>query len=456
MPSRLVVHRAYRPQRRSWLPFLAFTAGLLLLVAALSAWVMYETVPSVRYHAQNLLGQVRDVVAPHADILPTPESVAQVMPLFTPSPTAAIAPTATPTSLSRETAPPSASPAGPTPALSATVAATDTPSATATPALTATPIPAQFALQGITQVYQKFNNCGPASLTEELGYWGWAGTQADAAKVLKPNQDDKNVSPRELYEYLLTQGYDAYIRMGGTVDLLKRFIAAGYPPMVEKGFDVPDKGWMGHYGVISAYDDQREVFTLQDTYLGPNIKMSYAEFERNWRAFNYVYLIVFPAGQERDAEVVSLLGEMADLDHSYRVALERAQTEAPRLTGQEAAFAWFNQGTNLSYLKDYAGAAAAYDQARKIGLPYRMLWYQFGPYLSYYVMGRYQDVIDLATFAIKSANIPAIEESYYWRGMAEQALGQRNAAIDDYREALNQHPGFALAKEALAQLGVAP
>src|SRR5512137_2965211 len=98
MPSRLVVHRAYRPQHRSWLPFLAFTAGLLLLVAALSAWVMYETVPSVRYHAQNLLGQVRDVVAPHADILPTPEAVVQAIPLLTPSPISTSAPTATPLS----------------------------------------------------------------------------------------------------------------------------------------------------------------------------------------------------------------------------------------------------------------------------------------------------------------------------------------------------------------------
>jgi tetratricopeptide (TPR) repeat protein len=467
MPSRLVVYRTTRPARRSWLPFLAFLAGLLLVVAALSAWLMYETIPSVRYHAQTLLGQVRDFVAPHADILPTPEAVAQVAPIFTPPPTplravsprldggaqAAITPTTTvtPTPASPETAQPNASPLE-----SATVAPSATSSSTATPAPTATPIPAQFSLNGITQVYQKFNNCGPASLTEELTYWGWKGTQADAAQVLKPSQDDKNVSPRELYEYLLTQGYDAYIRMGGDIDLLKRFIAAGYPPLVEKGFDVPDKGWMGHYGVISAYDDKLGVFIIQDIYLGPNIKMTYAEFERNWRAFNYIYLIVFPAGKERDAEVVSLLGEMADLDHSYRVALARAQAEAPQLSGQAAAFAWFNVGTSLSYLQDYNGAAAAYDQARKIGLPYRMLWYQFGPYLSYYVMGRYRDVIDLASFAIDSANIPAIEESYYWRGMAEQALGQREPAIADYREALNWHPGFALAKDALAALGVTP
>jgi tetratricopeptide (TPR) repeat protein len=464
MPSKLVAYRASRAARRSWLPFLAFLAGLLLVVGGLSAWLMYETVPSVRYHAQTLLGQVRDVVAPHADTLPTPEAVAQAAPVFTLPPTplrgapAALTttPTVTPlsgaqaalTPASPETAQPSASPLA-----SATVA----PSATPSPVPpTPTPIPTQFSITDITHVYQKFNNCGPASLTEELTYWGWKGTQADAALVLKPKQDDKNVSPAELYAFLLTQGYDAYIRMGGNMDLLKRFIAAGYPPLVEKGFDVPDKGWMGHYGVISAYDDKLGVFTIQDTYLGPNIKMTYAEFERNWRAFNFIYLIVFPAGTERDAEVVSLLGEMADLDHSYRVALAHAQAEAPQLSGQAAAFAWFNVGTSLTYLQDYNGAVAAYDQARKIGLPYRMLWYQFGPYRSYYLTGRYRDVVDLAKFAIDSANIPAIEESYYWRGMAEQALGQREPAIADYREAFNWHPGFALAKEALAALGVAP
>jgi tetratricopeptide (TPR) repeat protein len=466
MPSRLVVHHASRPGRRSWLPFLAFTAGLLLVVAALGSWVMYETLPSVRYHAQNLMGQVRDWVAPHANTLPTPEAVAQAAPIFTlpPTVTRPLAVTATPAgpgtaaprASSLSPAASGATPVGAATLAAATAAPSATPASTATPAPTRTPIPTQFSIAGITHVYQKFNNCGPASLTEELTYWGWKGTQEDAAKVLKPNQDDKNVSPRELYEYLLTQGFDGYIRMGGTQDLLKRFIAAGYPPIVEKGFDVPDKGWMGHYGVISAYDDKRGVFTIQDTYLGPNIKMTYAEFDRNWRAFNYIYLIVFPAGKERDAEVVSLLGEMADLDFSYRSALARAEAEAPKLTGQAAAFARFNVGTSLTYLQDYAGAIAAYDQARQIGLPYRMLWYQFGPYRSYFLMGRYQDVIDLAKFAIDSANIAAIEESFYWRGMAEQALGQRDLAIADYREALNRHPGFALAKDALTALGVAP
>jgi hypothetical protein len=451
MPPQLIVHRKSRAPRGSWLPFLGFSAGLLLLVAALGFWIAYETVPSVRYHAQTLWGQVRDIVAPHSDTLPTPVPVAaaQTTPIFTlaPSPTPTPSLSATPLAPAK-TAPPNASPQ-PSPTTTLTPTSTPIPP-------TPTPLPTQFALTSVPHIYQKFNNCGPASLTEELTYWGWKGTQADAALALKPNQDDKNVSPGELYTYLLTQNFDAYIRMGGTLDLLKHLIAAGYPPLVEKGFDVPDKGWMGHYGVISAYDDKRGIFTIQDTYLGPGIQMKYADFDRNWRAFNFIYLVVFPAGAERDAEVVSLLGDMADLDHSYRAALARAQAEAPKLTGQDAAFAWFNAGTSLTYLQDYAGAVAAYDQARKIGLPYRMLWYQFGPYRSYYTMGRYQDVVDLATFAINSATIPAIEESYYWRGMAEQTLGQRDQAIADYREGLKQHPGFKLAEEALTALGVAP
>ena len=46
--------------------------------------------------------------------------------------------------------------------------------------------------------------------------------------------------------------------------------------------------------------------------------------------------------------------------------------------------------------KYYQAAAQAYDQAREIGLPPRMLWYQHRPYIAYDKVGRYQDVLDLA------------------------------------------------------------
>jgi len=155
--------------------------------------------------------------------------------------------------------------------------------------------------------------------------------------------------------------------------------------------------------------------------------------------------------------VAKLLGANLDVNKNYHDALARAQQEALTSTGEAQAFAWFNVGTNLHSLKDYAGAASAYDQARQIGLPYRMLWYQFGPYLSYFYMARYQDVVDLATFAIKSVTtVPGLEEAYYWRGQAEQSLGQPAAAIDDYKTSLDRHPGYKLAIDALNNLGQAP
>ncbi|MEP7357627.1 MAG: hypothetical protein ABI847_10340, partial [Anaerolineales bacterium] len=196
---------------------------------------------------------------------------------------------------------------------------------------------------------------------------------------------------------------------------------------------------------------------LQDSFRGPNIKMTYADVVLNWRSFNYLYMVLFPAGPENDAKVQQLLGAALDVDQNYRDALARAQKEALSSTGDAAAFAWFNVGTNLHTLKDYAGAAAAYDQARQLGLPYRMLWYQFGPYLSYYYMGRYQDVVDLATFAINSVTtVPGLEEAYYWRGLSEIALGQPDQAADDFRTALLRHPGYKPAIEGLAQLGLTP
>ena len=63
-------------------------------------------------------------------------------------------------------------------------------------------------------------------------------------------------------------------------------------------------------------------------------------------------------------------------------------------------FAWFNLGSDLVALGRFEEAAQAYDRARRIGLPWRMLWYQFGPFRAYYETGRYDEVIALADATI--------------------------------------------------------
>jgi tetratricopeptide (TPR) repeat protein len=112
-------------------------------------------------------------------------------------------------------------------------------------------------------------------------------------------------------------------------------------------------------------------------------------------------------------------------------------------------------------LQDYTGAAGAYDQAfqlypdlEKDLRPWRMMWYQTGPYFAYFYTGRYQDLVDLATTTIEAASEPYIEESFYWRARAYEALGNRDGAIADLRTSLEYHPNFTPSTTFMQQLGI--
>ena len=114
-------------------------------------------------------------------------------------------------------------------------------------------------------------------------------------------------------------------------------------------------------------------------------------------------------------------------------------------------------------LQDYAGAAAAYDEAFALypsiaekERPWRMMWYQTGPYWAYYYTGRYQDVINLATTTLDAMSEPVLEESYYWRALARQTLGDSKGATKDLRSSLEYHPGFEPSLTQLEQLGETP
>jgi tetratricopeptide (TPR) repeat protein len=336
---------------------------------------------------------------------------------------------------------------------------TSTPAPSPTPTLTPTPIPQSARLTGIIHEYQKWNNCGPANLSMALSYWGWKGDQRDTAAYLKPNERDKNVMPYEMETFVEEKtDLKAIVRVGGDLELLKRFIAAGFPVLVEKGFEVPGHGWMGHYEVLSGYDDVKSRLTAQDSYIMPDLPVPYDELEAFWRNFDDIYLVIYPP--EREAEVLAILGLQTDEVYNYRYAAQKASDDIATLTGRDLYFAWYNRGTNLVKLQDYAGAAEAYDRAFTLYptipekmRPWRMLWYQTGPYFAYFFTGRYQDVINLATETIIHSSEPAIEESFYWRARAKAALGDTAGAVDDLRESLKWHPDFAPSVEELNALG---
>jgi tetratricopeptide (TPR) repeat protein len=261
----------------------------------------------------------------------------------------------------------------------------------------------------------------------------------------------------------------ALIRQGGDVETIKRLVSAGFPVVAEKGYyerDFTGKvGWMGHYQFITGYDDKSRELIVQDTYNdGPNFHIGYEEFMEGWRSFNYLFAVIYPV--ERESEVLTLLGGLANEEDAARHALEIAKVESKSLGGIDRYFAWFNIGTSHIALRQYVDAAMAYDQAFAVYAnlasddttrPYRMMWYQTGPYWAYYYSGRYADVINLANTTLKDTiSEPVLEESLLWRGRAYYMAGDTQSAINDYRASLKVHPLWAPALQALQDLGVQP
>ena len=339
-------------------------------------------------------------------------------------------------------------------------ALTETPSPPPIPTIIPTSIPSDVSLQGIRHEYQKFNNCAPANLSMVLSYWGWQGDQFATREYLRPNYevDDKNVNPFEIVDYVKknTQ-FDAIWRVGGNLQLLKQLVAAGFPVLIEKGLD--EDAWLGHYQTISGYNDTKNSFLVYDSYQGPPeaYAVSYDTVSQFWRHFNYVYIVIFSS--DRTAEVNSILGIQSDPQINFQSAADLALAEAQSLTGREQFFAWFNRGENLVYLQDYAGAAQAFDTAFAIyptipekERPWRLLWYRDGPYNAYYHTGRYQDVINLAYSTLINVDKAVLEEAYYWRGMAKEALGDRNGAIEDLQRAYSLNPNSTPAGNELQRL----
>ena len=230
--------------------------------------------------------------------------------------------------------------------------------------------------------------------------------------------------------------------------------------LIEKGLEDPhDHSWLGHYQILSGYNEANRQFLVYDSYQGPPkaYGVPYDVIGQFWRHFNFSYVVVFPP--ERAPEVNAILRSDSDPLINFQNAANLAQTEANSLSGREQFFAWFNLGSNLVYLQDYPRAAQAYDTAFRlyaalpdVERPWRALWYQDGPLNAYYHTGRYQDVINLAHSVLVNVDKPVLEETYYWRGMAKASLGDRQGAIEDLTRAYTLNPNSTQAGAELQRL----
>lgn len=430
-------------------------AVLTLLIVSFAFVAVIRALPGrYAYYLPEPLQNVRD--RPHPDSLPTPGSAPSSMDGPTPTPMLVGGEVPTEDPPPTEDRPPTS-----TPTLSESlepVALTPSPipSSTPAPSPTAT-LPGSVALTGLRHEHQGWNNCGPATLTMLLSYWGGEQTQQDAAPTLKPDPDDKNVSPWEMESYVRDQGFEVITRVNGDIDRLKELLRAGFPIIAETWYVRDASDQLGHYRLIVGYDDAAQRFLTYDSLHGPDVPIDYRELDELWRVFNRLYLVVYTP-ERWDALAAILEPDLEDAA-MYERALNVARSEAAAQPGECVAYAdcadwvtfsWFNVGSALNALGRHQEAVTAYDTARRLGLHYRMLWYQFGPYESYYEVGRYDDVIALADATLATAS--NLEESYYWRGRARLAQGDVEAARSDFRRALRYHEGWSPALEALENL----
>lgn len=442
--------------------------GLLLLPTAVQAVPgRYRVALSERSPLLSDIAEgVIDAVAPVATALPAPAQRSQ----GTQVDIGALIAEAARTEPAATSLPPATLPAAESAAGSAEVGIDQTPEPTImptttpppTPTPTLVPLPVKHRLAGMQTVKQTFNNCGPANLTQTLNYLGNDITQAEVAAYLKPNPEDRNVSPWQIADYVneFTPGFNAIARSGGTLDMVKRFVAAGYPVVIEKGYELPDSGWWGHYLTVFGYDDEKQELYTQDSYLGPfdgsGRTDSYADIERYWQQFNYTFYVVYRPEQE--PQVAAILGpEMFDNFAMWQNAAARAESETQ--ANPNDAIAWFNLGTALTRLggltgdaQYYQGGAQAFDRAREIGLPPRMLWYQFQPYLAYMKLQRYQDMVDLADATLETQGGRNVEETFWYKGHALAFLGDIAGAREAYQEALKVNENFYPAQWSLDDL----
>ncbi len=402
--------------------------GLIIIVLLVVGVLLYQ-VPAINirlnWRVDVAITYIRNVINPVGQMpTPLPQPAAAVTPF----------PSQTPTNQ---------------PAEQPLITPSPGPTSTRTP--TPTALPQSINLGSPSWEKQTPNNCGPATLSLYLRSHNWEGKQADISDLLKPETGDRNVNVEELIYYVRTQAgwLNAEYRVGGDIELLKRFLAAGLPVMIEEGdlldeqYWPNDDRWAGHYLLLSGYDETTQTFIAQDTFRGPDRTVPYQSVAESWQAFNYVYLLVYRTDQTE--LVKSILGEDWDPDINRQKALELAQAQT--IQDPNNAYAWFNLGSNQVYFERYHEAAQAYDTARQVGLPQRMLRYQFGPFFAYFFSGRNDDLLALTKYALQRT--PNSEETLLWRGWGRYRAGETSRAMDDFQAALEENPFYQDAKYAL-------
>jgi hypothetical protein len=312
-------------------------------------------------------------------------------------------------------------------------------------------LPRAARLPGMRLVWQQYNRCSAAALSMMLWYHGWTGTYDTAILALNPHAGDVSVRSDEMIAFVEQQGFKAIVRTGGTLDILKALVAAGYPVLVENAYTPEPGNWTGHNRVIMGYDDDANLLYAYDSSLGNGIDgmgktFNYEGFDLLWKPFNRTYLVIYKP--EHEAQLQAILGDQWDA--TYNALWTSFQAENDLALDVNDPYAWFNMSVAQVALDNPERAVTAFEAARQLDVPSRLLWYQFAPFEAYLKTGRYEETIALGQEIIDSTT--GVEEVYYYMGEAYAAMGNVQNASSYYQQTLSRNARFAPAQTALTGL----
>lgn len=299
-------------------------------------------------------------------------------------------------------------------------------------------------LKGTKWVPQSFNNCGPATTSMVLGYFGHTVAQTVTKAALRTNEDDKNVFTYEMQDYLQKEyGISSKLMYNGDREVLKKLIANGFYVVVEDWLH-PNED-IGHVTILRGYDDEKGVFIADDSYLGTDITYKYDQFEETqWKAFNREYLPVYLPDQEE--KVKKIIDQSWDSKTMFEGAVKKAEEEIAK--NDRDMYAYFNLGTSYYGLGEYEKAYEAFKKSQAIGWPKRMLWYQIQPVQTLNELGKYQEALAMADLGLWSNE--SFSELHVEKARAYKGLGDLSKARDEIQKALQYAPNLQSAKDLSA------
>ena len=311
--------------------------------------------------------------------------------------------------------------------------------------------PGEYALlENPKHTYQTFNNCGPATLSMMLSWYGKDVSQKELGDVMRPYQvasgdnDDKTIFTYEFVEWARVYGLESIGKVNGDIELLKTFTANGIPVVVKTWLHVDDD--IGHFRIVRGFDESKQVIIQDDSYEGPNKKISYFDFLSMWQPFNYAYIIVYTPEQKDLVEAI--MGEESDEKIAWQNALTRAEKEAE--LDPENVYTFFNISTSNYHLGEFQKSVEAYERV-EAKLPRRMLWYQIEPIQAYKDLGNYQRAFQIADNILGSGN-RAFSELYQLKGEIYLAQGDKDKARQEFELAVQYNQNFEPAKSSLNSL----